>query len=59
MPVRAYNDDKRRAMEKAKGRLKEAAGTLGGDEVRKSDGRSDQRKGTLKEKKGHPRDLFK
>jgi len=54
------DDDKREgAMDKAKGRLKEAAGALGGDEGRKSEGRSDQRKGTLKEKKGHLKDLFK
>jgi uncharacterized protein YjbJ (UPF0337 family) len=46
------------AMDKAKGRLKEAAGALSGDEVRKAEGRSDQRKGTLKKKKGHLRDLF-
>ena len=47
------------AMDKAKGRLKEATGALSGDEVKKSEGRSDQRKGTLKEKKGHLKDLFK
>ncbi len=47
------------AMDKAKGRLKEAAGALSGDKVKKSEGRSDQRKGTLKEKKGHLKDLFK
>jgi uncharacterized protein YjbJ (UPF0337 family) len=47
------------AMDKAKGRLKEAAGALSGDEVKKTEGRSDQRKGTLKEKKGHLKDLFK
>ena len=47
------------AMDKAKGRLKEATGALSGDKVKKSEGRSDQRKGTLKEKKGHLKDLFK
>jgi uncharacterized protein YjbJ (UPF0337 family) len=47
------------AMDKAKGRLKEAAGALSGDRARKAEGRSDQRKGTLKEKKGHLKDLFK
>jgi uncharacterized protein YjbJ (UPF0337 family) len=53
-------DDKREgAVDKAKGRLKEAAGALSGDEVKKSEGRSDQRRGTLKEKKGHLKDLFK
>ena len=53
-------DDKREgAMDKAKGRLKEATGALSGDSVKKSEGRSDQRRGTLKEKKGHLKDLFK
>jgi uncharacterized protein YjbJ (UPF0337 family) len=47
------------ALDKAKGRVKEAAGALSGDEVKKSEGRSDQRRGTLKEKKGHLKDLFK
>jgi uncharacterized protein YjbJ (UPF0337 family) len=47
------------AMDKAKGRLKEATGALSGDKVKKAEGRSDQRKGTLKEKKGHLKDLFK
>jgi uncharacterized protein YjbJ (UPF0337 family) len=54
------NEDKTEgAMDKAKGRLKEAAGALSGDKVKKTEGRSDQRKGTLKEKKGHLKDLFK
>ena len=53
-------DDKREgAMDKAKSRLKEAAGALTGDERTKSEGRSNQRKGTLKEKKGHLKDLLK
>jgi uncharacterized protein YjbJ (UPF0337 family) len=53
-------DDKREgAVDKAKGRLKEAAGALSGDDVKKSEGRSDQRRGTLKKKKGHLKDLFK
>jgi uncharacterized protein YjbJ (UPF0337 family) len=46
-------------MDKAKGRLKEAAGALTGDDRTKSEGRSNQRKGTLKEKKGHLKDLLK
>ena len=46
------------AVDKAKGRLKEASGALTGDKARKAEGRSDQRKGTLKEKKGHLKDLF-
>jgi uncharacterized protein YjbJ (UPF0337 family) len=47
------------AMDKAKGRLKEATGALTGDKDRKSEGRADQRKGTMKEKKGHLKDLLK
>ncbi|PLS84214.1 MAG: CsbD family protein [Actinobacteria bacterium] len=46
-------------MDKAKGRLKEAAGSLTGDKDKKSEGRSDQRKGTAKEKKGALKDLLK
>jgi uncharacterized protein YjbJ (UPF0337 family) len=53
-------DDKREgAMDRAKGRLKEASGALTGDRDRKAEGRSDQRRGTMKEKKGHLKDLFK
>jgi uncharacterized protein YjbJ (UPF0337 family) len=47
------------AMDKAKGRLKEASGALSGDRAKKAEGRSDQRRGTLKKKKGHLKDLFK
>ncbi len=47
------------AMDKAKGRLKEAAGSLTGDETLKQEGRADQRSGTFKEKKGKLKDLFK
>ena len=47
------------AMDKAKGRVKEAAGAVTGDETRKSEGRADQRSGTAKEKKGKLKDLFK
>lgn len=46
-------------MDKAKGRLKEAAGALTGNDQQKSEGRSEQRKGTFKEKKGKLKDLFK
>jgi uncharacterized protein YjbJ (UPF0337 family) len=45
-------------MDKAKGRIKEAAGAISGDETKKSEGRSDQRRGTAKEKKGKLKDLF-
>ena len=46
-------------MDKAKGRFKEAAGALSGDKNKKAEGRDDQRSGTMKEKKGHLKDLFK
>ena len=47
------------AMDKAKGRVKEAVGALSGDKDRKAEGRADQRRGTAKEKKGHLKDLLK
>lgn len=47
------------AMDKAKGRVKEAAGALTGDKNKKAEGRADQRSGTMKEKKGHLKDLLK
>ncbi|MBA3473644.1 MAG: CsbD family protein [Rubrobacter sp.] len=46
-------------MDKAKGRMKEAAGSLTGDKDKKSEGRSDQTKGKAKDKKGKAKDLFK
>ena len=45
------------AMDKAKGRVKEATGAVTGDEAIKSEGRSDQRKGTVRERKGKLKDL--
>ena len=47
------------AVDKLKGRAKEAAGAATGDEATKSEGRSDQTKGTAKEKKGKLKDLLK
>ena len=47
------------ALDKVKGKAKEAAGAGSGDEAKKSEGRSDQTKGTLKDKKGKVKDLFK
>jgi uncharacterized protein YjbJ (UPF0337 family) len=47
------------AMDKIKGRAKEAAGAVTGDEATKSEGRSEQTKGTTKEKKGKLKDLLK
>ncbi len=46
------------AMDKAKGRMKEAGGSLTGDKDKKAEGRADQNKGTLKKKKGAARDLL-
>jgi uncharacterized protein YjbJ (UPF0337 family) len=47
------------AMDKTKGRIKEATGALTGNEDLKSEGRAEQRSGTFKEKKGKFKDLFK
>ena len=46
------------AKDRAKGRIKEAAGALTGDEKLKREGRSDQRRGKAKEKKGNLKDLL-
>jgi uncharacterized protein YjbJ (UPF0337 family) len=46
------------ALEKAKGKAKEAAGAVTGDKAKKSEGRSDQTKGTAKEKKGKVKDIL-
>ena len=46
-------------MDKAKGRVKEAAGSLTGNKGKKAEGRADQDKGTLKDKKGAAKDLLK
>jgi uncharacterized protein YjbJ (UPF0337 family) len=43
---------------KAKGRAKEAAGSLTGNKDRKAEGQTDQDKGTLKKKKGAAKDLL-
>ncbi len=47
------------AVDKAKGRMKEATGALTGNKDKKAEGRADQRSGTIKEKKGHLKDLLK
>lgn len=57
---RTGQDDRNEgAMDKAKGRVKEAAGALSGNKDKKAEGRADQRSGTAKEKKGHLKDLLK
>ena len=45
--------------DKAKGRLKDAAGAVTGDRSLQAEGRVDQAKGTVKEKKGLLRKLFR
>jgi uncharacterized protein YjbJ (UPF0337 family) len=47
------------ALDKAKGKAKEAAGSVTGDEAKKSEGRSDQTKSTAKDKLGKAKDLLK
>jgi uncharacterized protein YjbJ (UPF0337 family) len=46
------------AMDKAKGRAKEAAGSLTGNKNKRAEGQADQDKGTLKKKKGAAKDLL-
>ena len=59
MPKRSSQDKIEGAADKAKGRIKEAAGTLTGDKDKKAEGKADQDKGTLKDKKGAAKDLLK
>ena len=47
------------ALDKAKGHMKEAVGSVTGDEEKKDEGRADQTKGTFEEKKGKVKDVFK
>ncbi len=47
------------AMDKAKGRAKEAAGAVTGDKSKKAEGRADQRKGEAKKKSAAAKDLRK
>jgi len=46
-------------MDRAKGQMEEAAGALTGDKDTKAEGRADQRRGKMKEKKGNLKDLLK
>ena len=59
VPKSSGQDRREGVMDKAKGRLKEAAGSLTGDKKQKREGRSDQRKGTFQEKMGKLKSLFK
>jgi uncharacterized protein YjbJ (UPF0337 family) len=46
-------------VDKAKGRAKEAAGAVTGDETKKSEGRAEQTKGTAEKAKGKIKDTLK
>ena len=59
VPKRSSQDKIEGAADKAKGRIKEAAGSLTGNKDKKAEGRADQDKGTLKDKKGAVKDLLK
>jgi uncharacterized protein YjbJ (UPF0337 family) len=59
VPGRDSRKDKSEGtVDKAKGRAKEATGSLTGNKDRKAEGRADQDKGTLKKKKGAAKDLL-
>jgi uncharacterized protein YjbJ (UPF0337 family) len=59
VPGRSSREDKNEgAMDRTKGRMKEAGGALTGDKSKKREGRSDQRKGRAKEKRGNLKDLL-
>ena len=57
MPKRSSQDRAEGAADKAKGRVKEAGGSLAGDKGKKAEGRADQRKGEAKKKSGAAKDL--
>jgi uncharacterized protein YjbJ (UPF0337 family) len=60
VPGRSSREDKNEgAMDRAKGKAKEAGGALTGDKSKKNEGRADQRKGKVKKKKGAAKDLLK
>lgn len=47
------------ALDRARGRAREAAAALKGDPRSKAEGQARQARGTARKKKGHFRDLFK
>ena len=60
MPGKSSKEDRNEgAMDRAKGRAKEAGGALTGDKDKKAEGRSDQRKAKVKDKKAAAKDLLK
>ena len=56
---RSSQDKGEGALDKAKGKAKEATGSVTGDKAKKSEGSSDQDKGTAKDKVGKAKDLLK
>jgi uncharacterized protein YjbJ (UPF0337 family) len=59
VPKSSRQDKNEGALDKAKGRVKEATGSLTGDKDKKAEGKADRDKGTLKDKKGAVKDLLK
>ncbi|MEJ7820412.1 MAG: CsbD family protein, partial [Rubrobacteraceae bacterium] len=59
VPKKSSQDRNEGAMDKVKGRAKEAGGALTGNKDKKAEGKADQDKGTLKKKKGAAKDLLK
>ena len=60
MPGKSSKEDRNEgAMDRAKGRMKEAGGALTGDKNKKSEGRADQRSAKVKDKKAAAKDLLK
>jgi uncharacterized protein YjbJ (UPF0337 family) len=57
MPTSKTRDKVEGAADKAKGRVKDAAGALTGDPAKQDRGKADKLKGTVKSKKGHVKDL--
>ncbi len=59
-PGKSSREDRNEgAIDRAKGRMKEAGGAITGDKDKKSEGRSDQRKAKAKDKKAAAKDLLK
>jgi uncharacterized protein YjbJ (UPF0337 family) len=60
MPGKSSKEDRNEgAVDRAKGRAKEAGGALTGNKDKKAEGRADQRSAKAKEKKAAAKDLLK
>jgi uncharacterized protein YjbJ (UPF0337 family) len=59
VPKKSGQNKAEGAVDKAKGRAKEAGGALTGNKDKKAEGHTEQDKGTLKKKKGAAKDLLK